>query len=71
MQFDVTIQRTEYREHVFRVEATSRTTAWHAGLKAAEDYDFHDSPISSAGEEPIGICAVPPNDQSQISSEAK
>jgi hypothetical protein len=61
MQFDVTIQRTEYREHVFRVEADDRDGAWHAGLKAAEDYDFNDSPISSAGEEPIGIYAIPPN----------
>ncbi len=37
MKFDVTIQRTEYREHVFQVEAKDKDAAWHAGLEAAQD----------------------------------
>jgi hypothetical protein len=60
-KFDVTIQRTEYREHVFRVEARNRDEAWHAGLQAAQDYDFHDSPVDSAGEDVTAITAVTPN----------
>jgi len=60
MQFDVTVQRTEYREHVFRVEAEDRDTAFHAGLKAAFDYDFHNSPVDSAGEEVTTIVPVTP-----------
>lgn len=61
MQFDVTVQRTEYREHVFRVEAEDRDAAFHAGLAAACDYDFHDSPVSSACEDVWAIVPVTPN----------
>ena len=61
MQFDVTVQRTEYREHVFRVEAKDRDAAFHAGLEAACDYDFHDSPIDSDGEDVTAIVPVTPN----------
>jgi len=71
MQFDVTIQRTEYREHVFRVEAEDRDAAFHAGLAAACDYDFHDSQIDSAGEDVTAIVPVTPNNTLHGSSEAK
>lgn len=55
MQFDVTIQRTEYREHVFRVEAESRDAAYGAGLRASYDYDFSDSREVEASEDVISI----------------
>ena len=58
MQFDVTILRTEYREHVFRVEAEDGQMAYQAGLDAACDYDFHDSPIQEAKEDVTEITPV-------------
>jgi hypothetical protein len=61
MQFDVTVQRTEYREHVFRVDVEDRDAAFHAGLATALDYDFHDSPVDSASEDVTAIVPVTPN----------
>jgi len=61
MQFDVTIQRTEYREHVFRVEAADADAAHDAAMNAACDYNFLDSPVSSADEEVVGVVPVTPN----------
>ena len=61
MQFDVTVQRTEYREHVFRVEAKDRDAAFRAGLSAACDYDFRDSPVVSAEEDVTAIVLVASN----------
>ena len=58
MIFDVTVQRTEYREHTFRVEAKNKGEAWEKGMDAAEDWDFHDSPVDSAGEEIIAILPI-------------
>jgi len=58
MQFDVTVQRTEYREQTFRVKAEDRDAAFHAGLIAADDYNFHDSPVDSAEEEVTAIVVV-------------
>jgi hypothetical protein len=61
MQFDVTIQRTEYREHVFRVDVADSDAAFHAGLAAALDYDFHDSPVRSSSEDVTAIVHVETN----------
>jgi len=61
MKFDVTIQRTEYREHVFRVEAENETTAHEVAMEEACDYNFLDSPVSSADEEVTAIVSVVPN----------
>jgi hypothetical protein len=61
MQFDVTVQRTEYREHTFLVEADNRDAAFHAGLEAANDYDFYDSPVDSAREAVTAIVPVTTN----------
>ena len=58
MKFDVTVQRTEYREHTFRVEAKDSEDAWHKGMEAANDYDFHDSPVDSAGEDVTSVVEV-------------
>jgi hypothetical protein len=58
MLFDVTIQRTERREHVFRVEAPNRNAAAAAAHAAAEDHDFHDSPICHADEEVTAIVVI-------------
>jgi hypothetical protein len=58
MQFDVTIQRAEYREHVFRVEAKNADDAHNVAMEEACDYNFLDSPVSSADEE---VVAVTPN----------
>ena len=65
MQFDVAVQRTEHREHVFRVEAADRNAAFHAALAAACDYDFHDSPVDSAVEDVTGIVPVAANKQEE------
>lgn len=70
MQFDVTVQRVEYREHVFRIEAKDRDAAFHAGLAAACDYDFHDSPMVSEEEDVTAIVPVMPNIQPNVESEA-
>ena len=59
MQFDVTVQRTEYREHVFRVSAPSHEAAYDAGLEAANDYNFLDSPVRSAQENVTAITRIP------------
>jgi len=65
MQFDVTIQRTEYREHVFRVEAENEDAAHAAAMDASCDYDFHDSPVSSADEDVTAVVPIAPNDQAE------
>lgn len=70
MQFDVTVQSVEYREHVFRVEAEDRDAAFHAGLAAARDYDFHDSPMADDEENVTAIVPVMPNIQPNVESEA-
>jgi hypothetical protein len=54
-KYDVTIQRTEYREHVFRVEADNQTQAELAALEASCDYNFNDSPVDHANEEVTGV----------------
>jgi hypothetical protein len=71
MQFDVTVQRTEYREHVFRVDAEDRDAAFHAGLAAACDYDFHNSPVDSAGEDVTAIVPVTPNSGAHASARSE
>lgn len=49
--YDVTVQRTEYREHVFRVMATDPEDAQAKGLEASSDYNFLDSPVDHADED--------------------
>lgn len=61
MQFDVTVQRTEYREHVFRVESDGPDAALHAGLAAARDYNFNDSPVDSAEVDVTAVVSVTPD----------
>lgn len=60
-RFNVTIQRSEYKEHVFEVEATNRQEAYDAAREASNDYDFWNSPIKSADEVVVGIKAVSDN----------
>ena len=55
MKFNVTIQRTEYREHVFEVEADSPEEAVEKAEEESCDYNFYNSPISSATEEVIAV----------------
>ena len=55
MKFDITIQRTERREHTFRVYAPSREAAVRTAEYAAESYNFYDGPVESATEEAIAI----------------
>ena len=63
MKFDVTIQRTEYREHVFRVEAENEAAAHDAAMEATCDYNFRDSPVGYADEEVTAVVPVVPNAQ--------
>jgi hypothetical protein len=58
MQFDVTAQRVEYREHTFRVKACDTINAHAAGLRAANDYDFRDAKFIEAKESVVGIRRV-------------
>ena len=55
MLFDVTIQRVEYREHVFRVEAADGLGAEDAAMSDSEFHDFHDDPVAYARELPTRI----------------
>ena len=57
--YDVTVQRIEYREHVFRVEADDPDAAYKAGLEAATDYNFGDSPIDLGEEQVVHVCEAP------------
>lgn len=50
MKYAVTIQRTEYREHQFQVDADSEDEACDIAMDSVCDYDFGDSPVSSADE---------------------
>ena len=43
-EFDVTVVRSAWREHVFRVEADTETEAEDKALDEAYNYDWHDSP---------------------------
>lgn len=61
MQFDVTVQCAEYRAQTFRVEAEDQDAAFHAGLIAADDYDFHDNSVDSAEKLVTAIVSVMPN----------
>lgn len=61
MRFDVTIQRTAYREHVFTVEAENEDAAHDVAIEEACAYNFLDSPVSSAIEEVTGITPATPN----------
>ena len=54
-EFNVTIRRAEYREHIFRVTAANENVAHALALKAANDYDFHDTPVYRANEEVVSI----------------
>jgi hypothetical protein len=62
MKGKVTITRTECRQHDFDVEipdGLSKEDACEAALKAANDasadYDWHDSPVYHADEEPEAV----------------
>jgi hypothetical protein len=57
MKFNVTVQRTEYREHTFLIEADSEDDAWYAGLSAANDHNFGEDRVTEAGEEVTAIIA--------------
>ena len=56
--YNVTIQRTEYREHTFRVQAESLEGADVAAAEFSSDYDWRDSSIDSAKEETTSVDAV-------------
>jgi len=58
MTYDVTVQRTELRSHVFRVKAIDPHAAWDKALEQAQDYDFGCSPIIEGGEDVIGMVPV-------------
>lgn len=53
--FAVKIQRTEYREHTFYVDAATKSAAETAGLLAACDHNFLDDTVSSAHEEVVSV----------------
>lgn len=55
MKYDVTIQRAEYREHTFQVEADSEDMAHDAAMEAVCDYNFLDSPVITSNEDVTSI----------------
>ena len=58
MPYDVTVQRTELRSHVFRVKAVDPHAAWEKALEQAQDYDFGCSPIEEGKEDVTLIVPV-------------
>ncbi len=58
MKYLVTVQRTEYREHTFEVEANDLHEADLLGMEAANDWNFGDSTVSSATEEVTAIVPI-------------
>ena len=56
--YDVTIQRIEFREHTFRVHAESFEAADVAAAEFSSDYDWRDSSIDYAKEETTSVDAV-------------
>jgi hypothetical protein len=40
VKFNVTVQRTEYKEHTFQVEAPDKEGAMQVGLVMAGNHDF-------------------------------
>jgi len=55
MQFNVTVKRTEAREHTFIVEAKDREAAFHKGLDAAYNHDFKEDRVDESSEDVTSI----------------
>ena len=54
--FEITVQRCEFRSHTFKVESENEEAAREIVMNEVScDYDWYDSPISSANEEVIAI----------------
>lgn len=57
--FDVTIQRTERREHIFRVQASSRAIAERRAMQVSCDFNFADASFFCADEQIVGSKEIP------------
>lgn len=49
-QWEIGIQRVEYREHIFRVTANTQDEAVAKARDAADNYNFSNSPVQHADE---------------------
>jgi hypothetical protein len=57
--FDVTVQRIEVREHVFRVEADTKEGAEENALACANDFDFKDGSYCTSNLEVTTVTKDP------------
>jgi hypothetical protein len=58
MKFNVTVKRTEAREHTFLVEEKDREAAFHKGLDAAYNHDFKEDRADESSEDVETIVEV-------------
>ena len=58
MTYQVTVRRTEHREHTFKVEALSREEAEDKAMEAACDHDFGQNTVCHAEEEVASVLQV-------------
>ena len=58
MQFDVTIQRVEYRQHTFRVNADNASEAEFRANSLAAYHDFAQEILESDGFNTTMVCAL-------------
>lgn len=55
MKFDVTVEREEYRTHVFTVEADNTEDAYDKAMEEAYNFDFNNAHVDYAGHEVISV----------------
>jgi hypothetical protein len=58
-KYQVLFQRTEYYDHLFEIEATSKDDAYNKAFEAANDHNFHEGIADSASEEVLCVTEVP------------
>ena len=57
-KYEVTVCRSEYRLHVFEVEARDEQGAEKKARACSLDYDWHDSPIRGSDEDVEGVLQI-------------
>ena len=62
MRYEVTIQRIEYREHPFIVEACSDEDAEQMAMELASNHDFAQETVEGADYNTTMICALEDDD---------
>lgn len=55
MKFSVTVEREEYRTHVFVVEADNNEDAYGKAMEEAYNFDFSNAHVDYAGHEVTSV----------------